>query len=537
SKRRRTHSPQNSSSREYGLMRDGTDRGRPRFLGSASGIHFIRAVYDALARRPGGPYDHQSPQENLVPGEDDQLREQSQTRPSESNLNPENESHFWRVDEVLSGDTFPLLPGFDQLIDWSRSYFENWHPLFPFLHAPSTLRYFEQISLNGIRSLPAAHAVVVRSVISISLADARQSTTKLAVVPANLVFRDAEDLVSQVQFALFEPASLQNVQALVVAQLLLVSQLRFNFASRLGGLILRMALHLGLHRCPARYSNFNPEESQLRQRVFWSIYCIERMLCQSLGLPLDIQDDDVDVCYIGQELHKLQPGTWSENNGSSTYQQLRLLTFLVKHAKIRGLILELRNKSLSVRRDTFERTMAVQVELAKWANDIYDVVESNTVGGLQLHTTLNELPNPNRNTITPAHRLVLQILQHEATITLNRPLITELGSSAALAALQNCITASRSIINSLDSFRVQHISADTPFQDALSTPMVWPLLTWSVWMSCFILTYAALEGHLSVPSALRYADKTLLILQHLSRRQTTWPDSCADAVRQLMTAL
>lgn len=51
--------------------------------------------------------------------------------------------------------------------------------------------------------------------------------------------------------------------------------------------------------------------------------------------------NDVDVCYPGEEQHAdrhlHQPGD----------SRLQLLTYVAKHARIRGLILELRNKAMA----------------------------------------------------------------------------------------------------------------------------------------------------------------------------------------------
>jgi hypothetical protein len=91
-------------------------------------------------------------------------------------------------------------------------------------------------------------------------------------------------------------------------QLFLVSMLRHNAASRLGGLIVRMTFQIGLHRCPVRYASFTTEDIQLRKRLFWTVYCLDRHLCQSLGLPLGIRDDDIDVCYLDLERHVAKPG-------------------------------------------------------------------------------------------------------------------------------------------------------------------------------------------------------------------------------------
>jgi hypothetical protein len=185
------------------------------------------------------------------------------------------------------------------------------------------------------------------------------------------------------------------------------------------------------------------------------------------------------------------------------------------------MILELRNKSVSSRHDTLERATRVQAELAKWANEVHETIEDSS-----------------QQPLSESHKLILQVLQHESTIALNRPLATARAeTSASSSALQNCISASRSIISLLDSFRAQDRS-DTPNSSStLQSPMIWPLFTWSIWMSCFVLTYAALEGHSTLSSAQQYAGKTLSVLEHLALRQTAWPDSCADAVRQLLLAL
>lgn len=194
---------------------------------------------------------------------------------------------------------------------------------------------------------------------------------------------------------------------------------------------------------------------------------------------------------------------------------------LSKHARIRGMILELRNKSLSSRHDTREGATRVQAELAKWANEVEEAIEDASEPG-----------------ISDSHRVILRVLQYESMIALNRPLVTARSEgSASSSALQNCISASRSIISLLDSYRTQNSSDPYHSSLTLRSPLIWPLFTWSIWMSCFVLTYAALEGHCMLSSAQRYANKTLVVLEHLSLRRTAWPESCADAVRQLLLAL
>lgn len=106
--------------------------------------------------------------------------------------------------------------------------------------------------------------------------------------------------------------------------------------------------------------------------------------------------------------------------------------------------------------------------------------------------------------ISTRYKALLLILQHESTITLNRPLLAKKPmTSASRAGLEACIHASRAIIETVDN---QQVLGQRPTENGThgsSAVVVWPLLTWSVWMSSFILAYAALEGVTSVSSAQR----------------------------------
>lgn len=199
------------------------------------------------------------------------------------------------------------------------------------------------------------------------------------------------------------------------------------------------------------------------------------------------------------------------------------------------MILELRHKSLHVRQDSIERALHVQAELTGWSNHVHDllvIAEANA----------GQKPQSPRGyvgeSISPVYKTLLLVLQHELTIALNRPLLTQKPRTpASEAALQACIQASRAIIEAVDGQEglPQSLAAGHPTMSMLLA--VWPLLTWSVWMSCFVLTYAGLEGVTSVASALRYAKTALHILRALSKRGTSWPESCAQAVEYLIVAL
>lgn len=297
-KRRRTDSDHSGVQRpqELGLMRQ--ESVGSSFIGSASGIHFVQSVYQAVNQAsPATPVSSQTPRQELVPGEEDQLL---------SSATDLDTSKLWKPSETTSSSS---EVAFEDLVRWSQSYFDHWHPALPFLHGPDFLAYCEKISQHGTqeaaRHLDAFQLAVVRSVLSTCLADRRQAgeSVRPDQVPAILVFDSYENAINSIQAAIVVPPSNSSLQAVMSVQLFLVSMLRHNAASRIGGVIIRLLFQLGLHRCPCRYSAFSANERLLRKRLFWSVYCMERYLCQSLGTPVTLRDDDIDVCYLDDEQH------------------------------------------------------------------------------------------------------------------------------------------------------------------------------------------------------------------------------------------
>lgn len=60
------------------------------------------------------------------------------------------------------------------------------------------------------------------------------------------------------------------------------------------GLAMRACVDLGLHR-EAYYGTVTAYEGQLRRRLFWTVYFLERVIAVSLGRPYSIADRDIDA--------------------------------------------------------------------------------------------------------------------------------------------------------------------------------------------------------------------------------------------------
>jgi len=368
---------------------------------------------------------------------------------------------------------------FADLVQWSQSYFNLWHPPFPFLHAPSILVLFDKLSSHGLSHLSLTEALIVRSVLSISLADRRQMPRENQnCVPAHLIFNTIDDAASCLSPILMKTPTISGLQAALSVQVFLISILRLNTASRFGGLIVRIAFHLGIHRCPARYAQFAAGDEDIRRRLFWSIYTLERFLAQSLGLPIDLKDDDIDVCLPFNELHLGSQKTRSDQAQPPDKRLFLLPTFLARISKIKGLILELRHISVNNRVADPDEVAHIEAEISKWWNEVRDFVDPGALEDDGVDQGLAAT-----STLKPAHRLLLTLQKHEAVILLNRPVITSGHNNYAItAAMQKCIGASKTIVATVYQYIVDSRREDDSLDGRIQNPLFWPGFTWCVWM-------------------------------------------------------
>lgn len=91
-----------------------------------------------------------------------------------------------------------------------------------------------------------------------------------------------------------EARSIENIEAMV---LLVVYHLRTASSHGMWymiGLAMRTAIDLGLHR-KANEINMHPFTAQMRRRLFWTVYYLERVVSMSLGRPFSISDRHIDL--------------------------------------------------------------------------------------------------------------------------------------------------------------------------------------------------------------------------------------------------
>ncbi|ORX89513.1 hypothetical protein BCR34DRAFT_653365, partial [Clohesyomyces aquaticus] len=139
--------------------------------------------------------------------------------------------------------------------------------------------------------------------------------------------------------------------------------------------------------------------------------------------------------------------------------------------------------------------------------------------------------------VAKIHQVTLIVLRFESVIALHRTVLASPKKNSAYnAALQRCISASRSIINTLHKALKGFGAFDgSPGHRGYeSMPLLWPSFTWAVWMSTFIIVFGASEGQVSQDATSRLTDRSIEVLKHLSLRGMNWPDACIVAIRNLV---
>ncbi|EAW06324.1 putative C6 transcription factor [Aspergillus clavatus NRRL 1] len=121
-------------------------------------------------------------------------------------------------------------------------------------------------------------------------ATAIQLSEKYAYIPPERFYTTALQQVP----AMCETRSIENIEAMT---LLVVYHLRSASSHGLWyivGLAMRTAIDLGLHR-KANEVNLDPWSAQMRRRLFWTVYYLERVISMSLGRPFSIADRHIDI--------------------------------------------------------------------------------------------------------------------------------------------------------------------------------------------------------------------------------------------------
>ncbi|KAI7779772.1 fungal specific transcription factor [Diaporthe eres] len=357
------------------------------------------------------------------------------------------------------------------------------HRFFPFLHGPTLAKDIESVYSSSDEE-PSYWAATQGAPDGLALPLARviilQCLFNLASLHGDVELPAASRIgkpssVLSCLLGLAAKGDFISIQALFAAQLLLVARMSLRTAVVVAGLLSRAIFLAGLHRCPVRYRELSADDCDIRKRLFWSIYVLDRFLSQALGHPLGIQDSDVDVCSLaGPELHHRHflphgpldhpgPDGTAVNDrpnqdassapegdqetggpapsGSSQQRDRHLVLFCqVEYSRLLGRALELFHKSIHVRSIDPSTVLSLRTDMNAWWNSLPS--ELHDFG----FVTETERPPDNASQLFSAPAF-FNLLHNQLRLLIHRPWLSlEPSTAESQSALQICIGSSREII-------------------------------------------------------------------------------------------
>lgn len=487
---------------ERGSLR--TQNGRSHFIGSSSGVFFVSTVRHAFANAgsqvvsAAASQSAAVPEDCFVPNEDDASSEELPALGAGSSVPLVSRSPA-NTAVRLSREIPPELgspPPPDVARELFMTYFRTWHIFFPFLHGPTVASDLEWLyldnverlgssvndthtwerSVNGCQQpLPLPRAIILQCVFNLAalhgavqLPATSQIQSPRSILPCLIGFAAQGDTLS--------------IQAMFAVELLLVARMSLRTAVIVAGLLSRTIFLAGLHRCPVRYEELSEEDCDIRKRLFWSIYVVDRYLSQALGHPLGIQDSDIDVCSVtGPELHVHPESTAAshdraqatpQSDSSSRNNLRRILGCQVEHARLLGRTVELFHKSIHVRSIDPQTVLSLRTDLDAWWNSLPANLQESSFEP----ETSTESQKLGESFNASAFFL---LLNNQLRLLMNRPWLSlEPSTPEFQSALQTCIAASRDIIISAKKMR------------EASCALFWPGHLSAVWMAGILLAFA-----------------------------------------------
>lgn len=328
-------------------------------------------------------------------------------------LPPQTMGPGFVMPEMVQSSLLPDRSFADTLVD---TYFNTFHNEFPVLHRDSFYSVYETMWHSGTQ-LPSPWLVCIYLVFAFG-AEKLQAVHHQNVEAGfqNTYAQASQGLITQV---LMTGSSLVDIQALLMYSLYLFFDGQRDSSWNLLGAAVRIALAIGMHRGDAGFK-LDPIESELRKRVWWTMYCFERLECSFLGRPSSIDDYDCTVEYPRQGILDTAPAL----EYTIMHAQIGLYTILGTISKRFSMLDMASSEALAAAGDLYQRLMM-------WRNNLPDVVAED-----QNNTTDSSSASPVSGSdpylTTPGfhrRRYITMAIYHYTVCFLCRPFLVQLATA------------------------------------------------------------------------------------------------------------
>ncbi|PQK08078.1 hypothetical protein BB8028_0001g01570 [Beauveria bassiana] len=558
---------------------------KSEFIGSASGVFFINTVFRAfaaaspreaeLAAGGGAGADRATTGgdpgsfHNLLTAADDTSQEQ--LADGDVLLKLINSSTGIRLDGSRGqsyGINIPELgapPTPAAAKKLLMIYFQKWHPIFPFLHGPTFFDKVNQFYSSQSQSPDNRGADFGESLRDkLCRAVCFQCVFNIAATNA-----DGGEFLLESRCRITSPAILtgllgiiagdqdmHTLQVLLAMELYLVTRMSSRAASTVHGTLTRVLYQAGFHRCPFRYLQLPRDTLVIRQRIWWCTYVLDRHLSLSLGHPLAVSDEEVDVCIPGMpELHSpvrhyrqastttagdevrahlpinhesfqrgdsgmasSSPTTnadCSDTQSPSHHHKTRpeeartfVLGYLVTYSQLLGAALQLFHTSIHRRSIVVDKVLDITARIHSWWNSLpFSLQDEDTAGS------------------EPSFGAFFAVLYHHLLLFINRPFLSlPTDREDFRSSLQSALNASRSIIRQLRASQKG------------SLILAWPGALSAIWMAGLVVAYASLLKIYPLEKGISDINHSICVLDGMG---STWTSAshCRDTLQLMLDQL
>ncbi|KIX00535.1 uncharacterized protein Z518_10675 [Rhinocladiella mackenziei CBS 650.93] len=263
------------------------------------------------------------------------------------------------------------------------------------------------------RVRPSFHFLAIYLILAISstLGCAKTQHESRCLAFSEVLFQEA---ISHLSTSLSYPTDLASLQAtLLILQYAEINPKCANIWI-LNGASMRCCLELGLHREPVRSVELDRDTIELRRRLFWAAYCMDRTISPAVQRPLYIPDAIINANF---------PQGASESPEESSIPPKQVTLDWTRYCRIQSEITEVHFQEKPLDRDWQDWLARVEGMLRRWYRDnqsVDNAVEFAYAHGLaRIHRPSPRNPMPSPESLVTAFEAACRSARHNRESILN----------------------------------------------------------------------------------------------------------------------
>ncbi|KAI7869877.1 fungal-specific transcription factor domain-containing protein [Spinellus fusiger] len=303
----------------------------------------------------------------------------------------------------------------------------------------------------------------------------------------------------------YDLPKISTVQAMLLLSVYQQGKAKAPRAWMYSGIAFRMAQDLGLNR-NCEHLNITKDEKELRLRVFWCCFVVDRTISAQYGRPLNLEERDIDIPFP-QEDDEIIP------LGNSTRPPIRLIEsfiFQIRICDILGNILKniyggTQHHRLNQYNDRVLLTLEQQI--AEWHNSLPPSLQYTPQS-----ENYGEIASGVSMPVCQLH-----MLYSTAIILLHRPFIptpTHTENTIALPSYKCCVSSAERIISIIETMKADN-----------NLPFVPNYTTYHMFTACIVFINIAssntpelaTEAKINIKKIMRALDQIDMTWKHASR--------------------